>query len=185
MDVPINHSVLVIRLFSIYQILKNNSLKKNVWLFAITRGAKLGEKNDSVILLPSSIFVVFLFCRIVLKVPNSKPLTTITCQQPDLVSLSSATPTTPYPLHTSFVLTSCDLNLDLSMIMATLDKNSAAMVVDSPTNVSLTVRLIMQGKVRFSFSIYLLLHIHSTYKTLVYAIINLRNLLFTLKCLTK
>ena len=71
------------------------------------------------------------------------------------------------------------------MIMATLDKNSAAMVVDSPTNVSLTVRLIMQGKVRFSFSIYLLLHIHSTYKTLVYAIINLRNLLFTLKCLTK
>jgi len=30
--------------------------------------------------------------------------------------------------------------------MATLDKNSAAMVVDSPTNVSLTVRLIMQGK---------------------------------------
>ena len=39
----------------------------------------------------------------------------------------------------------------LSMIMATLDKNSAAMVVDSPTNVSLTVRLIMQGKVRRLF----------------------------------
>jgi len=32
------------------------------------------------------------------------------------------------------------------MIMATLDKNATAMVVDSPTNVSLTVRLIMQGK---------------------------------------
>ena len=31
--------------------------------------------------------------------------------------------------------------------MATLDKNATAMVVDSPTNVSLTVRLIMQGKV--------------------------------------
>jgi len=30
--------------------------------------------------------------------------------------------------------------------MATLDKNATAMVVDSPTNVSLTVRLIMQGK---------------------------------------